>query len=268
MFGGPDFPYVASFFPNAKTYVLSGLEPIEDPPDPLRTAPAERGRELARLRNSLTSFFEYGFFVTKEMHARERFVGILPVLYALIARSGDHLISVDLVHLAANGVLAEGRDAGTPGVRLGFTDAEHRAKALYYFNLDLSDDNVAKSGFLTFCAQLATGDTLLKNSSYLLHRDDFSQIRSFLLSHSRSIVQDDSGIPLRYLDEAAWSVKFFGSYQRPSRPFERFYQADLEVLAHSHPSKPIDFAIGYSWWFHGSRLLIATNKSSQTPELR
>jgi hypothetical protein len=270
MFGGPDYAYIASFFPNAKVYVLSGLEPIADPPDPLRTPPAERGRELARLRNSLKSFFEYGFFVTKEMQTTEGFVGVLPILYALMARSGDHLISVGLVHLAQNGVLADGNDSGTPGVRLSFTDAANRPKTLYYFNVDLSDRDVGRSGFLMFCAHLAQGDSLLKDASYLLHRDDFSQTRDFLLARSRSIVQDDSGIPLRYLDRAAWRVILFGGYHPPSGSFERFYQADLAALARAQPPRPIDFAMGYFWWFHGSGLQIATNKGSrpgETPEL-
>jgi hypothetical protein len=258
MFGGPDFPYIASFFPDAKVYVLSGLEPIADPPDPLRTTPGARG--LARLRGSLKSLFDYGFFVTKKMRASEGFVGVLPVLYTLIARSGDHLESVELIYLAPNGGLAASSDSGTPGVRLRFTDAENHAKVLYYFNVDLSDGNVGTSGFLTFCEQQAQGDSLLKNASYLLHHDNFSQTRNFLLAHSRSIVQDDSGVPLRYFEKAGWSVKLFGTYQPPSGPFEDFYQADLAALARAHPPQPIDFAIGYFWWFHGTGLQIATNR--------
>jgi hypothetical protein len=270
MFGGPDYAYISSFFPNAEVYVLSGLEPIGDPPDPLRTPPAERGRELARLRNSLKSFFAYGFFVTKEMRTSEGFVGILPVLYALMARTGSHITSVQLVHLAQNGVLAEGNDSGTPGVRLSFIDATSRFKTLYYFNVNLSDSDVGRSGFLTFCAHLARGDSLLKNASYLLHRDDFSQTRGFLLARSQSIAQDDSGIPLRYLNRTAWHVKMFGRYHPPSGQFERFNQADLAALARAHRPAPIDFAMGYFWWFQGSELLIAINKRSrpgETPEL-
>ena len=32
MFSGPDFLYATSFFPNASTYVLAGLEPTGDIP--------------------------------------------------------------------------------------------------------------------------------------------------------------------------------------------------------------------------------------------
>lgn len=33
MFSGPDFLYATSFFPNASTYVLAGLEPVGEIPD-------------------------------------------------------------------------------------------------------------------------------------------------------------------------------------------------------------------------------------------
>ena len=33
MFSGPDFLYATSFFPNASTYVLAGLEPVGSVPD-------------------------------------------------------------------------------------------------------------------------------------------------------------------------------------------------------------------------------------------
>ena len=33
MFSGPDFLYATSFFPNAATYVLAGLEPVGQIPD-------------------------------------------------------------------------------------------------------------------------------------------------------------------------------------------------------------------------------------------
>ena len=33
MFSGPDFLYATSFFPNASTYILAGLEPVGSVPD-------------------------------------------------------------------------------------------------------------------------------------------------------------------------------------------------------------------------------------------
>src|ERR1700730_13779082 len=39
MFSGPDFLYATSFFPNASTYVLAGLEPVGVIPDLTRLSP-------------------------------------------------------------------------------------------------------------------------------------------------------------------------------------------------------------------------------------
>ena len=39
MFSGPDFLYATSFFPNASTYVLAGLEPVGAVSDLTRLQP-------------------------------------------------------------------------------------------------------------------------------------------------------------------------------------------------------------------------------------
>src|SRR5438067_13328194 len=39
MFGGPDFLYAYTFFPNANTYILAGLEPVVQVPDLLQMSP-------------------------------------------------------------------------------------------------------------------------------------------------------------------------------------------------------------------------------------
>ena len=40
MFGGPDFLYANLFFPESKTYILAGLEPVGQVPDITRMDPA------------------------------------------------------------------------------------------------------------------------------------------------------------------------------------------------------------------------------------
>ena len=167
-----------SNFPNANIYVLSGLEPITALPEPLQMSPQERTRDLPT-RSSLRTFFDYGFFVTKEMHAE--FSGVLPVLYAMLARSGNRLQTVDVVHLAEDSTLIDGaaKNAVTRGVKMTFADANLATKELFYFNVDLSNRGLDGSGFLQFCERLGPGDSLLKNTSYLLHREEFSNGSSY-----------------------------------------------------------------------------------------
>ena len=66
MFSGPDFLYANAFYPNAKTYVLSALEPVGTVPD-LTTLRGSVGGSLAQLRGSLSSILSYSFFITHRM---------------------------------------------------------------------------------------------------------------------------------------------------------------------------------------------------------
>ena len=55
MFSGPDFLYATSFFPNASTYVLAGLEPVGAVPDLASLSPLVINSELRNLEISTAS---------------------------------------------------------------------------------------------------------------------------------------------------------------------------------------------------------------------
>jgi hypothetical protein len=67
MFSGPDFLYATSFFPNASTYVLAGLEPVGGVPDLTSLNPLVINGELRNLEISMGSLFNFSFFVTHNM---------------------------------------------------------------------------------------------------------------------------------------------------------------------------------------------------------
>ncbi len=67
MFGGPDFLYANSFFPNASIYVLAGLEPVGEIPDLTGLSSWAIDEELRNLENSMDSLFSFSFFITQKM---------------------------------------------------------------------------------------------------------------------------------------------------------------------------------------------------------
>ena len=67
MFSGPDFLYATSFFPNAATYVLAGLEPVGQLPDLTSLSPWAINGELRNLEISMGSLFNFSFFITQNM---------------------------------------------------------------------------------------------------------------------------------------------------------------------------------------------------------
>jgi len=64
MFSGPDFLYAISFFPNASTYVLAGLEPVGEIADLTGLDPWTINGELRNLELSMGSLFNFSFFIT------------------------------------------------------------------------------------------------------------------------------------------------------------------------------------------------------------
>jgi hypothetical protein len=269
MFSGPDFLYADAFFPNATTYVLSGLEPIGPIPDVTRLSRGSLPHALGHLRSSLNNVLNYSFFVTRDMSRKlhgGQLPGTLPILYVFLARSGKTIGDVSFVSIGKDGTLQppgeSGSTATTPGVKIVFSGGGGGTQTLYYFRTDLSDGGVRNSGFLKFCERLGTGDSFVKSASYLMHSDGFSKVRDFLLTRSASIVQDDSGIPVRFFDPADWKVHPFGRYVGPIGIFRNRHQTKLRELFSNGTPNRLDFGIGYRWRAHESNLLLALRRKS------
>jgi hypothetical protein len=267
MFSGPDFLYVDQFFPRAAVYVLCGKEALGPPPDPMRIA--NLSGALGNLENAMKSSLNTTYFITRDMkidlHA-QNLNGVLPILYTCIARADKSITNVSLGSLNSGGVFEEAassrKGGSTPGVRIRYTDNQSgSAQTLYYFTTDISDGGIkASPGFLKFCQRLGTGASFLKSPSYLLFESGFGTIRNFILDHSNMIVQDDSGVPLAYLDPNKWNLRFFGVYLGPIDMFKQHYQPRMQELYQQTNPPPLDFGFGYRWNYKEANLIVATRK--------
>jgi hypothetical protein len=279
MFSGPDFLYATSFFPNASTYVLAGLEPLGAVPDLTSLSASVVEGELRSLEASMGSLFSFSFFITQKMKTQLRegpVYGTLPILYVFLARTGKTIHEVNLVRLDEQGNLqiadelgASNGDTAKPiqnqqhnaasGVKIIFSDGNGPKQTVYYFSTNLADGSFQRSGFSTFLARLGPADSLIKSASYLLHNAHFSGVRKLLLNNSATIVQDDSGIPLAYLEATRWRIQAFGHYAGPISMFANFYQPRMAELFQN--AIPLEFGIGYRWRKNESNLLLAQNGS-------
>jgi hypothetical protein len=280
MFSGPDFLYATSFFPNASTYILAGLEPVGSVPDLMTLNPLVVDGELRSLEASMSSLFSFSFFITHKMKTQLRegqFYGALPILYVFLARTSKTIHEVNFVRLDEQGNLqiADGLDAVTrvsetnktatsSGVKIAFSDDNGRRQTLYYLSTNLADGSFQRSGFSAFLAKLGPADSLIKSASYLLHGAHFAGVRKLILNRSATIVQDDSGIPLTYFEETKWRVQAFGHYAGPIPMFANFYQPRMAELFRS--ASPLEFGIGYRWRKNESNLLLAQKGSQLSNE--
>ena len=267
-FSGPDSLYAQAFYPNATTYILCGLEPVGPVPDVVKLKGAMLDSALSNLRKSLNSVLSFSFFITKDMKndlQQTQLSGTLPVLYVFLARAGCRIESVEPVGLDKAGAFTAGK-AAVNGVKIVFFGAGGQQQTLYYFTTDLANYALKNNrAFLAFCESQGRGLSLVKAASYLMHMEEFTTARDFLLTHSQMIVQDDSGIPVRHFDPAKWNLRLFGSYPGPIEIFQKHTQPDLAALYGKSNPVPLAFGFGYRWQPSQSGLILATPKPTTTP---
>lgn len=263
MFSGPDFLYVDQFFPKADVYVLCGKEALGPPPDPLRAG--NLAAALHNLEEAMYSSLRFSFFITKDMKVdlqSQELKGTIPILYVFLARADKSIKDVTYGSLNGNGDFQQSRpgSGGTPGVRIQYIDNHSgQEQTLYYFTTDISDGGISSTpGFLRFCDKFGVGGSFLKASSYLMFGDGFNRIRNFILDHSKTIVQDDSGIPLTYFNRDRWNIRVFGNYVGPIEIFKQHYQPKLKEMFEQSSAPPINFNFGYRWNYKESNLIIAS----------
>jgi hypothetical protein len=269
-FSGPDFLYADAFFPSADTYIMAGLEPPGPVPDLGKFSHAELPGALRELRGSLNSVLSYSFFRTKSMRvdfSHGRLTGTLPVLMTFLARSGKTIYDVSLFDLQADGTLhpedEKIANATAKAAKIIFSDNTGKKRTLYYFSTDLSNGGIEASGFMKFCDTFSHGDSFIKSASYLMHEDKFSTVRDYLLKHSDAILEDDSGIPIRFFAQG-WRLQPYGRYVGPIPLFSGQRQTQLNDVFGKGRATPIDFGLGYRWRPMESNLLHAVKDSTVT----
>jgi hypothetical protein len=266
-FSGPDFLNAYTLFPTASTYVMFGLEPVGSVPS---RANLENPAILPAVKKSLWSVLNFSFFRTNDMAIDLKSVnldGAVPLIMLFAARTGNHLQSVRPVQLDAQGQLHEVTDttrtAGSkaiPGAELKLQAADGTEKTIYYFSADLSDYKLAtKDAPLKYVRSLGPLTTYVKSATYLMHKSYFSKIRNLVLERSNYLLQDDSGVAMKYFPKSAWQFTYYGTYKRPINLFAKQYQPALTTAYGDtlHRARPLPFGTGYNWRQTDSNLLLA-----------
>ncbi len=272
-FSGPDALGALAFFPSATDYLLGGLEPVGNLPEPLGLPQDRLAPALGNLRESTDVILNYGHFITKEMKSdltTSEFRGVLPVLMTFLAMTGGEVLDVSFFGVEKNGMVREtGRipagEGVLPGVRITFRrDALSVPQRIHYVQANVADDSLS-SGLMVWAAGFGKGNVYLKAASYLLHESSFSKIRAFLMAQAVSVLQDDSGIPLSYFMNGDWRCLFFGTYSGTLDIFNKYEQPKLAEAMRLQAS-PLPFGTGYKWRLGESNLLLAIREAPARAE--
>jgi hypothetical protein len=266
-FGGPDFLYAYTFFPDADRYVLLGLEPTGRLPNFADMRDDDFSACLQMLDEALKDILQISFFKTDDMSEElsgHCVTGTLPLIMLFLARSGSNITSLRFFDLDRNGLQVyrrssaecRGKNGFCRGIEIEFTHARSSVKKrLVYLSADISDSGFSQCPGCKAYLEKLEGPVVsfVKSASYLMHKSYFSGIRNLLLEKSAYILQDDSAIPYRYLNNTVWHITLYGTYAGPIDMFQEHFEDDL-AAAYRRKGEKINFRIGYA---KSSNLLLA-----------
>lgn len=292
-FSGPDFLNVTTMFPRSQTYVLIGLEPVGTLP---QRSTLENPLLFPALKASLWSVLNFSFFRTNDMavdlnlkskkpdttllaqqkapvaknsQKQAKVDGVVPLLLLFAARTEHQVTGLRYIQLDAEGNIQEADSATirrpglkvVPGVEVKLKTTSGLEKTVVYLSADLSDWKlgITKEAALKYVRNLGPVTTYVKSATYLMHKSYFSKVRNLILERSNYILQDDSGIAMKYFPASDWQFTYYGTYKRPINLFAKQYQPALTAAYTdaAHPPRPLPFGTGYNWRQNDSNLLLA-----------
>jgi hypothetical protein len=270
-FSGPDFLNAYAMFPDHPRYLFFSLEKPGSLPAITSLSEHKQARVLADVRAALQDIFTRNYFITDYMTRQlstPYVSGTVPVMAVMMALTGQRIVSIEPVdpfpeltqeynQLGANRPRKMLCGARITFVRAG--DPPGSARTLEYYSLDASDRALRwYPGFIDYVGRQQPATGFLKSASYLLHDDQFARTRGLLLTRTDVVVQDDTGIPYRYLTGAGWGVRLYGVYTAPIKPLQYGKQPDLEsAFKAAGQVPPLDFPFGYRGKSGRSTLLLA-----------
>lgn len=254
-FGGPDFLFPNTFFPNMETYFLIGLERAGGIPKVKHPSPAS----YHLYQNAVSDILNLSFFRTLDMKMElhnDTIDGVTPIICMLMARSERDIVRIEEKYLNEEGdIVTLDEEEGTINAKnklIEFTYSKRgtgKVQTLYYLSTDLSNGGIqGNKGLKAYIEKLDRPTTacFIKSASYLMHVSYFSTIRNSILNHVSAIMQDDSGIPWRFYNQSIWNIKLFGSFYKPISMFAAYPQTDLRDAYQVMNPKPINFRMGYA----------------------
>jgi len=242
-FSGPDVVHMLTLFPDCKKYVMVGLEPHG------KIEKLTKDKiDLAHLRTGIASLLNKSFFITSEMWGDFRIEknGLLIPMIALLKRMDFKIINIEQFNLNNNAIVNYNDNRGN-GIKITCRHPnQDYDQEIYYIRQSLSDSNHGIDKFIQSDNYRLV--TYLKAAQYTLFDYRFAKIREAIVDKSYLVLQDDSGMPYKYLNNSHWQVTFYGDYQGPyGESFKGYIQPDLKKAYEKSTPKPLPFSLGYGY---------------------
>lgn len=265
-FGGPDISYAISFFPNAKRYILVGLEPLGDF-DQIENNLTDP-KYYHSIQNAFSTYLRMGYFITSQMLYQlsdPTAKGGLNLILLALKKLRFNILEVNNCSIDANGNISNTAISENINCVKVVCEKNSEKKEIYYVRTNLGNENSKLNNLIKFVHKFKFS-TFIKSSSYALHDRNFTNIRSFILNDTRCILQDDTGVPFNFFRQN-WDIHIFGTYEKPTLPIFRSYkQNSLSDYYLNNNAEPIPFPIGYGYAKRTPNLVFAISLKKKVEE--
>ncbi len=223
---GADFINLYHFYPKAPRYIMIGLETPGYVNDPNLYKPEELKLAFYTLDASVNQIASQNYFTTilmEKKFSNKYFPGVTPVLLIFLKRLGHFIDEVQRISIAPDGRIREIQESevnSSPeayqGIRIVFHSEEIKNKRELIFlkifvNQNSADESTSEGKFLLQQNRL---NLVMKSAIYLMHLEKYKDFIKTILKKTDMVVEDDSGIPIRYFPEEDWDKQVFGQYTR------------------------------------------------------
>jgi hypothetical protein len=288
-FGGGDLLSALTAYPDAQEITTVSLEYSGDPRR-IRTTDNKRLKAgLALLRLTISQLLALDDSASEDLKKLQR--GDLPgqLLFFLIGLAvhgyrPTHLYYFQLedggaIHyLSADEIAAKESTKAerlfpswdAPDFSVAFSNLELRferagtatasgggARVHRHLAMNLDDAHLAQDhAVLPHLVAKGSVSSLIKASSFLLWRDDFTKIRGYLLDHAVFMLSDSTGIPPEIAEKAGYRQTTYGRFDGPFLSGSPTISDRFRKLWNSQPARPISFRFGYGDIKHQPHLLV------------
>ncbi|TAL33747.1 MAG: hypothetical protein EPN93_13350 [Spirochaetes bacterium] len=267
-FAGPDVLNALVFFPDGDEYIMFGLEATGNIPQPQGVATDKLLAGLNGLTAALNSILNVNFFQTLHMQkeiSTNAFTSIISVMMYFLARSEYEILDVKKIYIDDIGQVTTDVSKTTkamviPGAEMLFRKGKDAPiKRVRYFEVDVEDSALEKRpNFFAYLSRYTRFTTIVKSASYLMHYDThFTRIRDFTLAQSDQILQDDSGVAMRFFPQKEWKFTYHGVYTMPIPLFQNRFQPELKKLFAEKSTGLLPFSYGYNFGANAANLMFA-----------
>ena len=264
-FSGPDILFAHHFFNDARNFLLIGLEPCGSIPKFLKSPQpsyTEFKAYINQIHVALQEITHYSFFRTIDMSSelKNTYVdGTLHVILFFLGKMHCTPVEIKNFNISSSGEIQYSNNTFN-GIEVTFLNTKKEICIVRYISANIDNSNLSRnSGLNKFINTAKIDVTYIKGASYLLHMDNFSTFRDFILNQSPAILQDDTGIPFRNFNKN-WDFKLFGMYTKPISMFSYRYQNDLDSFYKKSNPIPLGFGLGYNFKNQNSALIFAQKK--------